>query len=123
MLKKDFCRRLLFIVLSALFSSSIVFATGMGIVKFQGKVMELDLKKNTMIANERPVLWDQNTIFYNPKGVPITPDKLKNKAWVYIEGVSDVVNKRVLAQKIYLIPKYIYQKERNHYPFMDGEGD
>ena len=123
MVKKGSHRRLLFIVFSALFFSSIGIAAEMGIVKFQGKVMELDLKKNTMIANERPVLWDQNTIFYNPKGIPITPDKLKNKAWVYIEGVSDVVNKRVLAQKIYLIPKYIYQKERNHYPFMDGEGD
>jgi hypothetical protein len=123
MLKKGSRKRLLFIVFSTLFFSSIIIAAEMGIVKFQGKVMELDLKKNTMIANERTVLWDQNTIFYNPKGVPITPDKLKNKAWVYIEGVSDVVNKRILAQKIYLIPKYIYKKERGHYPFMDGEGD
>jgi len=80
--------------------------------------MELDLKKNMMIVNERTFVWDQNTIFYNEKGSPVTVDKLNTKTWVYIEGVRENVKKRVVAEKIYLLPKYISEKEKYRYPFM-----
>jgi hypothetical protein len=81
-------------------------------------VMELDLKKNMMIVNERIFVWDSNTIFYNEKGSPITVDKLRTKTWVYIEGVRENVKKRIVAEKIYLLPKYIHEEEKHLYPFI-----
>jgi hypothetical protein len=98
--------------------SALTFAADKDIVKMQGVVMELDLKKNMMIVNEKQFVWDQNTIIYNEKGFPTTVDKLKTKIWVYIEGVGERVNKRILAKKIYILPKYIDEKERHLYPFI-----
>lgn len=97
--------------------SSLTFASGEGIVRIQGIVMELDLKNNRMIVNERTFVWDPNTVFHNEKGSPIAADKLRTKAWVYIEGVRHH-HKRLVAEKIYLLPKYIHEKERHLYPFI-----
>jgi len=80
--------------------------------------MELDLKKSMMIVNEKLFIWNPKTIFNDEKGKPITVEKLSTKSWVYIEGENDKVHKRVVAQKIYLLPKYIDRKERHRYPFM-----
>jgi hypothetical protein len=81
-------------------------------------MMELDLKNNIMIVNERAFFWGPQTNFYNEKGSPITVDKLRAKTWVYIEGVKDNVKKMALAEKIYLLPKYIHEKEKHLYPFI-----
>jgi hypothetical protein len=78
--------------------------------------MELDLKNNRMIVNERTFVWDPNTVFYNEKGSPITADKLRTRGWVYIEGMRH--HKRLVAEKIYLLPKYIHEKEKHLYPFI-----
>jgi hypothetical protein len=85
----------------------------------QGIVMEVDLKKNMIVVNERMFAWDPNTIFYNEKGSPLTVDKLRAKTWVYIEGMRDNVRKRLVAEKIYMLPKYIDEKEKHLYPFME----
>jgi hypothetical protein len=84
----------------------------------QGVVMELDLKKNVMIVNERTFYWDPQTNFYNEKGSPVTVDQLRARTWVYIEGMRDHVKKRAIAGKIYLLPKYIHEKEKHLYPFI-----
>jgi hypothetical protein len=97
--------------------SSLTFASGESIVRIQGIVMELDLQKNVMIVNERIFILDPNTVFYNDKGSPITADKLRIKAWVYIEGIRHH-HKRLVADKIYLLPKYIHEKEKHLYPFI-----
>jgi len=97
--------------------SSLTFASDASIVRIQGRVMELDLNKNTMIVNERIFVWSPNTNFYNDKGSSITADRLRTKIWVYIEGTRDV-NKKVVAEKIYLLPKYIHEKEKHLYPFI-----
>jgi hypothetical protein len=98
--------------------SALTFASDESIVKLQGVVIDLDVKKNVMIVNERTFIWGQNTIFYNEKGSPVNVDKVGVKAWVYLEGVRDNVNKRVVAEKIYILPKYIHEKEKHLYPFI-----
>jgi hypothetical protein len=109
-------------VLLLIFSLHIIapltFALDKDRIAIQGVVMELDLKKNAMIVNERAFFWDPQTTFYNAKGSPITVDQLKAKTWVYIEGVRDNVKKRAIAEKIYLLPKYINEKEKYLYPFI-----
>jgi len=97
---------------------NLTFASGEDIVKTQGKIMELDLNKNTMIVHEKLFVWDLNTIIYNEKGSPIKIDHLKPKRWVYIEGIEDRTNKRIMMIKIYLLQKYVDKKERHLYPFM-----
>jgi hypothetical protein len=96
---------------------SLTFALDKDVVKIQGRVMEIDLNHNMMIVNERTFVWDQNTAFYNERGSPTTVDSLRKKTWVYVEGVKDATKKRVIAGKIYILPKYIPEKERYLYPF------
>jgi hypothetical protein len=98
--------------------SSLTFAGDKDIVKTQGIIMAIELFKNSMVVNERLVVWDQKTLFYDEKAKSITVDQLKTKNWVYLEGVLDKPNKRVLAKKIYLLPKYIDDKEKHLYPFI-----
>jgi hypothetical protein len=98
--------------------SSLTFALDKDRIAIQGVVMELDLNKTVMIVNERAFFWNPQTIFYNEKGSPITVDKLRAKTWVYIEGMKDNIKKRAIAEKIYLLPKYIHEKEKHLYPFI-----
>jgi hypothetical protein len=98
--------------------SSLTFAGDKDIVKSQGIIMAIELFKNSMIVNERSVVWDQHTLFNNEKAKPITVDQFKTKNWVYLEGVLDKKKNRVLAKKIYLLPKYIDGKEKHLYPFI-----
>ena len=109
----------LLLILSISIISSLTFALDKDRIAIQGVVMEVDLKKNVMIVNERTFFWDPQTIFYNEKGSPITVDKLRAKTWVYIEGTRDNVRKRRVAEKIYMLPKYIDEKEKHLYPFME----
>lgn len=118
MKKRSFSNGIILLIFSMLIISSLTFASNKDRIKIQGVVMELDLKKNMMIVNERIFVWDSNTIFYNEKGSPITVDKLRIKTWIYMEGVRENVKKRIIAEKIYLLPKYIHEKEKHLYPFI-----
>ena len=104
------------IVLMFIFSA---FAQGQEAFKIQGLIMNVDLQKKAMIVNESAFIWDQNTKFYNDKGSPVTVDKLRAKTWVYIQGVKDSGGKRMTAEKIYTLPKYIDKKEKHLYPFFN----
>jgi hypothetical protein len=119
MLKKSPYPRgiLLIILLSSLFISSLTFAEDKDIVTFQGIVTELDWKKRIIIVNERSFAFNENTIVHNEKGSPIPQDNLKTKTWVFVEGVRDRSQKK-FATKIYLLPKYIDEKEKHLYPFV-----
>jgi hypothetical protein len=87
-------------------------------VQFQGVIMTVDLRKQSMVVNERLCTWDKGTLINNEKGLPIETDRLKTKAWVYIEGVQEKAHGRVLAKAIYLLPKQIDEKEKHRYPFI-----
>jgi hypothetical protein len=97
----------------------LTFAQGKGVVKMQGMVDKVYVDKKMMIINEEfTFIWDQNTTFGNEKGSPITVDKFKRNAWVYIEGVGSKKGKPILIQKIYLIPREIREGEKHLYPFI-----
>ena len=111
-------RFVIFTIVFIFIFSALAFAQGQDAFKIQGLIMNVDLQKNMMIANESTFIWDQNTKFYNEKGSPVTVDKLRVKAWVYIEGVKDSAQKRMMAEKITILPKYIDKKEKHLYPFI-----
>ncbi len=109
--------------------SGLAFAQGQGVVRMQGMVDKVYLDKKIIIINEEFIfVWDENTIFSNEKGSPITIDKFKRNNWVYIEGVSykkgkpalvrNKKDKPALIKKMYLLPKEIRVEERHLYPFM-----
>ena len=85
-------------------------------IKFQGKIMGLNLEKKMMIVNEGLFVWDEETVINNHEGSLITIEKFKPDSWVYIEG--ERIKKQIVIRKIYLLPKYVDNKERNRYPFM-----
>jgi hypothetical protein len=98
--------------------SSLTFAADRDIVKFQGIIMEINFSKKLMVVNEKQLVWNQATAMNNEKGSPTSFDKLKPKSWVYVEGVENKLDKRIIANRIYLLPKYIDGKERHLYPFI-----
>lgn len=111
--------KIAFVILFALTAPLLTFASDTGIVKLQGVVMAVDLKQNNLTVNERTFSWNPQTLISNERGQPVTPDKLKPRGWVYIEGTPDKANRRNIANKIYLIPNYVHDKEKHLYPFMD----
>ena len=80
--------------------------------------MAVDLKKHTMVVNERMCLWNRETVINNDRGTPAALDQLKAKSWVYVEGIYDKAHHRVLAKTIYLLPKYVEKKDKGQYPFI-----
>ncbi len=118
MIEKSYYRGVVLVISLVLFIYSLTFASDASIVRIQGRVMEVDFKKNMMIVNERMFFWNANTIFYNEKGSSITADRLRTKGWVYIEASRQGLNKKVVAERIFLLPKYIDEKEKHLYPFI-----
>jgi hypothetical protein len=113
-----FCIAVVFVMIFAI--DTITFSSGNNIIRIQGRVMEVDLGNKIMVVNERTFVWDQNTAFYNDRGSPATVDSLRRKTWVYLEGVKDATEKSAIAQKIYILPKYIPGEERHLYPFFQS---
>jgi hypothetical protein len=87
-------------------------------VKLQGMIMNIDLRQNTMVVNEKTFTWDQGTAIFDDRSSPITLDRFKQTAWVYIQGEKNE-NYKIKIRKIYLLPRQIFRKERPLYPFMD----
>ena len=52
-------------------------------------------------------------------GTSIPLEKLRLRDWVYLEGVSDRGSRRNLAKKIYFLPRYVDEKQKHLYPFME----
>jgi hypothetical protein len=111
-------RLAIFTIVFMLLFLALAFAQEQDTFKIQGLIMNVDLQKNMMIVNESTFIWNQNTKFYNEKGSLVIVDKLRAKTWVYIEGVKDSAQKRMMAEKIYMLPKYIPGKEKHLYPFI-----
>lgn len=81
--------------------------------------MSLDLYRNVITVNERVFVLDSQTLIKDEKHHSISMDGLKPEAWVYVVGENNRTIKKLVAQKIYLLPRYIERKERHLYPFMD----
>ncbi len=106
-----------FVLSSVIILSALSVASGQDVYKNQGAILQIDYKNNTMVVNERHLVWNQNTVFYDSKGSPTDPGEFKLKSWVYIEGTTSR-NNIILIEKIYLLPKYVGKKEKDRYPFM-----
>lgn len=100
-----------------IFSASAI-AAEQDMVRIQGKVMELDLKRNKIVVNEKVFFWDANTLFFDENASPIKGDKFKTDTWVYIEGVRDSNIRQITIKKIYRLPRYIERDESELYPFI-----
>ena len=89
---------------------------------FQGIVMENS--GTYLIVSERKVLIKNGTHVMNSEKRPIKLSDIKAGNHVYVKGEfeneeSDVV----VAEKIYLLPRYITNKELDKFPFMKGKED
>ena len=115
---KNFIRigGIILIAFSMLPCSTWTFASDEGISKTQGRIMSIDFKKNIMVVNEITFIWNKSSIFNDDKESIIGIEKFKPKSWVFIEGEKG--DKYIVIKKIYLLPKYVDQKERHLYPFM-----
>jgi hypothetical protein len=107
------------LLFSVFILATLALAQDTDIVKLQGRVMQLDLEKNVMTVNERLFVLDSQTSVRDEKEYPISIDRLKPEAWVYVEGKNNKAIKKLVAKKIYLLPKYIEKRERHLYPFME----
>jgi uncharacterized membrane protein len=117
--KKHYLGKVTILALSSIILlSTLASASEDNIVKGQGVVMNIDFKRHHMIVNERIYIWNQSTSVYNDKGSLVTIDKIQPKSWVYIEGKRNNSHD-TLAEKIYLLPKYINKSEKHLYPFME----
>jgi hypothetical protein len=99
--------------------SAIAFALDNIAYKTQGKVTEVNLVKKTLVIGETTFFWDENTIFSDAKGSPITINKVKPDAWVYIACEYNRRTDKRIARNVYLLPKHIGKKEQHLYPFME----
>jgi hypothetical protein len=88
------------------------------VVRIQGKIDEIDLKKHRMVVNEKVFIWDANTMFYSENSSRITAEKLKANIWVYIEGIRNPDTKQITIEKVYHLPRYIERGEQSLYPFI-----
>jgi hypothetical protein len=90
------------------------------IPSFQGIVMEND--GTSLVVSERKVLIKNGTHVMNSEKRPIKLSDIKAGNHVYVKGEfeneeSDVI----VAEKIYLLPRYITNKELDQFPFMKGK--
>ena len=110
--------RIILIIGIALMVPALTFAADKGIFRLQGVVMAVDVKKDVVTVNERTFLCGQRTSIYNERGALTSLDKLRVRGWVYIEAIPGRGNQANIAERIYVIPKYIDEKEKHLYPFI-----
>jgi hypothetical protein len=116
--KAFFCRFIIFGVSFMTSFLALTFASGQDIYTGQGIIMKVEVKQRVMVVNERVFTWDQTTAILDGKGTPISIERYRPKAWVYIEGVTEKKENRIKIEKIYLLPKYVEKKEKHLYPFI-----
>jgi hypothetical protein len=85
--------------------SALAFAQGKE-MQIKGKVMQLDFAKKMVIVNEKTFFWNQNTLFYDEKGSPvsITEDRLIKGTLVSIK-TTWIKNKPYIIKKLSLVGK------------------
>lgn len=106
-------------ILFSLIMGTLTFGFQGDIVKFQGVVMTVDVRKSSLVVNEKLIVWDKNTVVSNEKGTPESIEKLKARDWVFVEGILNKTQKRIEATRIYVLPKRIDEKEKRQYPFFE----
>jgi len=110
-------QKTIFLIALILLVSASSYASDKDVTRLQGVVMAIDLKRNLININERSFTWDQGTAFYNEGGIPIGIERIKPNTWVYIEAVTKT-RKPPVARKIYHLPRFINEKEKHLYSFI-----
>lgn len=110
---------ILSIILIAIFTAT-AFAAGLPQHNphFQGIVMENS--GTYLIVSERKVLIKNGTHVMNSDKRPINLSDIKAGNHVFVKGEFDDEN-NIVAEKIYLLPRYITNKELDQFPFMKGK--
>lgn len=104
MKRKFLGKEVILIVCFIFLFSGLAFAQAKDI-QTKGKVMQLDFSKKTVIVNEKTFVWNQNTLFYDEKGSPITitADRLAKGTRVSIEATW-IKKKPLVIKKLSLLP-------------------
>lgn len=104
MKRKFLGKEVILIVCFIFLFSGLAFAQAKDI-QTKGKVMQLDFSKKTVIVNEKTFVWNQNTLFYDEKGSPITitADRLAKGTLVSIEATW-IKKKPLVIKKLSLLP-------------------
>jgi len=106
------------ILVFIIFAYGLTIAAEKDMVQFQGVLMTVDLKKHSMVVNEKLCVWNHQTILKDAAGSPATFERLEAKKWVYVEGLYEKPQHRIVAKTIYLLPNRIDEKEKGLYPFI-----
>ncbi len=85
---------------------------------FQGIVMENS--GAYLIVSERKVLIKAGTYVMNSKKDNIKLSDIKVGSHVFVKGDFDDEN-NIIAEKVYLLPRHIANKELDQFPFMKGK--
>ena len=108
----------LFTILALVISAS-AFASGNIIYDTQGEVTAVNFGQKILTLSETNFFWTRSTLFCDAKEVPIEIKRVKPKSWVYIVCEYDTKTKKRTAQKVYLLPNRIAEKDKHLYPFME----
>lgn len=102
---KSFCKKTSLLILLFFWMIPMIGFSNDEVIKTKGILMEIDLKTQTLIINEKKFKWDSNTVVEDEKGYFIKIDILKPNTPIYIESVEDPLQKHLLIKKIRLIKK------------------
>ncbi len=102
-----------------LLSGQSVMAESNNTERFQGIISSTEGLPYYLMVNERKILLDEGVEIKDPKEKKAALSDLKEGKWVYI--VSEEKGPGLIATRIFLIPRRVKDKERDHYPFMTRE--
>ncbi|MEM3112701.1 MAG: hypothetical protein QXY90_06650 [Candidatus Anstonellales archaeon] len=102
---KSFCKKTSLLILLFFWMIPLIGFSNEEVIKTKGILMEMDLKTQTLIINEKKFKWDSNTAIEDEKGYSIKMESLKPNTPIYAESVEDPLQKRLLIKKIRLIKK------------------
>jgi hypothetical protein len=101
---KFFGKEVILIVCFLFLFSALDFAQGKDVVRTRGRVASLNVAGKILTVGETDFVWNQNTMFYDETGSPITADRLKKGMRVFIEATV-IPRKPCVIKTLRILPK------------------
>jgi len=101
---KLFGKEVILIVCFLFLFSALAFAQGKDVVRIRGRVASLNIAGKIVTVGEKDFVWNQNTLFYDETGSPITADRLKKNIKVSIEATV-IPRKPCIIKTLHIHPK------------------